>query len=1137
MAGSRKTVTVLFADVSGSTALGERLDPESLRRVLQRYFEMVRGIVGAHGGTVEKFIGDAAMAVFGIPVLHEDDALRAARTAVRIRSSLQALNEELEQEWGVRLEVRIGLQTGEVVADEAPAETLVTGDAVNVAARLQQQAAPGEILIGDRTHALIRQAAVAEHVGALGLRGKVEPVRAFRLDDVRPGAEAIARRVDTPLVARDREYVLLRQAFDRAVAGPACHVVSILGAAGVGKSRLVHEFVRTVRATATVVRGRCLPYGEGVTFRPVTEIVAQLAGVHEGELPAEIRRKVGALLESHHETMAVADRVSAALWRVGTPGSTEETFSAVRTLLEVTARRGPVVAVIDDLQWAEPTLLDLVEYLADWTGEVPLLLVCVARPELLDLRPGWGGGKKNAATAYLESLSDADAHALVANALGEAALPASVEKRVVDAAEGNPLFLEEVLAMLMDSGLVERSGERWVFRGDLNSIRVPASIEALLAARIDGLPAEARQIVQRAAIVGKAFAIAPVSALSSDHSPDSVRRIVLDLTRRELLRRDPPSGDRTDRYRFRHALIREAAYGGIPKQLRAELHERLADWLASADLSSAGVEETEGYHVEQAFRYRAELGPLDSTAKQLAARAARLLVRAAQDAEGVYAYAEARRHFERVGALLERVPQLAGHLDVTLDGVFGSAAESAYRAGDHDAAVSLAQRALAALGDEYDRVRAALLTERLGRYYWQTGDSDAARLAYERAVRLIPADPPSAAGARVLAASAQILMLNSKYEESQRQCEAAIRVARAAGAKAEESHALNTLGVATSYLGDTRTGLRHLRRALQIAIEANSQEDIDRAHGNLGEQLRWNGNHEEALAVHVEGAMASGRRGWDDMRHFQLAGATETALLIGRWSQADELSRAALYGGVSGLTAKNVQLVRAELEIARGDFDAATATLAELPRSGPRAFGGYYRPHLFACLAQIAMSEGRLDEARGHVWEGFSLLGDVRHPAVLELVTVGLRVLGDRAAVARADRDERTVDSIRQEAAEMAARVDPIVAPLRGAPSPSPEPLANAFLCEAELMRIEGRSDPQIWARVAAAWDAYDAPYRAAYARFREAEADLAAAQLTGARRAIEEARRVARKLGAKPLEAAIDELAGRLPVGSAANR
>jgi hypothetical protein len=270
------------------------------------------------------------------------------------------------------------------------------------------------------------------------------------------------------------------------------------------------------------------------------------------------------------------------------------------------------------------------------------------------------------------------------------------------------------------------------------------------------------------------------------------------------------------------------------------------------------------------------------------------------------------------------------------------------------------------------------------------------------------------------------------------------------------------------------------------------------------------------------------------MRHFQLAGATETALITGRWAQADELSREALFGGVTGLTAKNVHLVRAELEIARGEFDAAAATLADLPRSGPRAGGGYYRSHLFASLAQIAMSGGQLDEARILVREGFSLLGDVRHPAVLELVTVGLRVLGDIAAVARADHDQRAVESVRREAVEMAQRGLSIVGPLHGAPAPSPEPLANELQCSAELTRIDGRSDPQVWSRVARAWDEFGAPYRVAYARFREAEANLALGQIPEARHVIDEARALVRELGAKPLEAAIEDLAQQLPVGSA---
>jgi class 3 adenylate cyclase len=489
----RKVVTVLFADVTGSTALGERLDPEALRGLMNRYFARIRAVIEAHGGTVEKFIGDAVMAVFGIPQVHEDDALRAVRAAWDIREALAALNAELETERGMTIRFRTGVNTGEVVAGEpGSGSTLVTGDTVNTAARLEQAAPPGEILLGRLTHSLVRDAVDAEPVDAVDAKGKAEPVEAFRLTGVHAGAEGRARHLDAPLVGRERELDRLASAYRSAVADQACTLFTLLGSAGVGKSRLTAEFLASVAGEARILRGRCLSYGEGVTYWPVGEIVRSAADITDADDAAAALEKVRLLLGDAREADTIAGRVGAGIGLTAEAAPKEDVAWAVRRLLERLASDRPLVVVVEDIHWAEPTLLELIEHVADWSRGAAILLLCTARPELLDDRPDWGGGKLNATTLLLEPLGG-DATARLIEALpGGAALPATVVDRVMTAAEGNPLYVEELLGMLVDDGLLraDPAGD-WHAGAGLEAVHIPPSITLLLAARLERLaPAE-----------------------------------------------------------------------------------------------------------------------------------------------------------------------------------------------------------------------------------------------------------------------------------------------------------------------------------------------------------------------------------------------------------------------------------------------------------------------------------------------------------------------------------------------------------------------------------------------------------------------------------------------------------------------
>ena len=577
----RKTVTVVFCDVTGSTALGERLDPEALRRTMGRYFEAIRTIVERHGGLVEKFIGDAVMAVFGIPAAHEDDALRAVRAVAEIQQRLAALGEEL----AVSLSFRTGVNTGEVVAGEG--ETLVTGDAVNVAARLEQAATPGEILIGAETLRLVRDAVIAEPVEPLELKGKREPVLAYRLEAVDPAAPGHLRRLDAPLVGRVREQRRLAAGFEDAVSERACHLFTLLGPAGVGKSRIVEQFLTDVADGADILRSRCLHYGDDITYWPLVELLVAMG--------AEPDAVIG-----------------------GSPAETQLTF---RRLLEERAFSRPQILLLDDLHWAESLFLDLVEHVADWSREAPILLLCVARPELLETRPGWGGGKLNATTILLEPLSSEDSGLLVERLASGSELPIEVRERIVAAAEGNPLFIEEMLAMASENG------------GGNRPFVIPPSIQALLQARLDRLASHEREVISCGAVEGQVFHGTAVLELAEGTSKPEIPTSLLSLVRKELIRPDRSAFTNDEAFRFRHLLIRDAAYDSLPKGLRADLHERFAHWLEDqGDLVE--LDEIVGYHIEQAHRNRAELDAADPRLGEIAPLAATRFQRAARVALG-----------------------------------------------------------------------------------------------------------------------------------------------------------------------------------------------------------------------------------------------------------------------------------------------------------------------------------------------------------------------------------------------------------------------------------------------------------------------------------------------------------------------
>jgi len=605
---SRKIVTVLFCDLVDSTPLGERLDPEILRMVMSRYFDAMREPLERHGGTVEKFVGDAVMAVFGIPKVHEDDALRAIRAATEMREALGPLNEELRERPGVEIQIRIGINTGDVMAGDLGGDVPVaTGDTMNVAARLEQSAAPGQIVIAAETYRLVQDAVLVDGLDPISLKGKSAPVAAYRLREVIAGVEGRTRRLDSPMVGRIRPLNLLLQAYEGASADRTCQLVTILGTAGVGKSRLVEEFVGAV-GPAAVARGHCPPYGEGISLAPVLEAARQATGLTELETPDAVRTNLTTLLAGDDEGPTVAERI-AQLLAGGEGASQEDTFWAIRRFFGALARDRTLVLVFDDIQWGESMFLDLLEHVADWSRDAAIVLVAMARPELLELRPGWGGGKQNAAAITLEPLSTEECDALIANLLGAAEIDEDTRRRITDAAGGTPLFVEEMLAKLIDDDLLVRDGDRWVAAGDLSEVPVPPTITALLAARIDRLTDGERAVLERAAIAGDAFFAGAVRRLSPEGDGDHLDGDLLGLVRKDLIRPMSSTIPGQDAFRFRHLLIRDAVYDAMPKELRAQLHGAFADWLQAVAGDATGEQdEAVGFHLEQMNRFREELG-------------------------------------------------------------------------------------------------------------------------------------------------------------------------------------------------------------------------------------------------------------------------------------------------------------------------------------------------------------------------------------------------------------------------------------------------------------------------------------------------------------------------------------------------
>jgi class 3 adenylate cyclase/Flp pilus assembly protein TadD len=917
---SRKTVTIVFADPKPVSIDDAPIGPEALRDVMSRYFRQMQGVLERHGATVEKFIGDAVMAVFGLPIRHEDDALRAVRAAAGMQAALPELNAAFEAQWGVTLGNHIGVNTGEVVAgDPSLGQRLVSGDTVNVAARLEQAAGSAEVLLGDLTYRLVRGAVVVEPVAPLTLKGKAEPVPAYRLTGVHERAEGFERRNDAPMIGRDQEMEQLRARLAQAVAVRACRMVTVVGDAGVGKSRLLAEFIKERAEAATVIRGRCLPYGEGITFWPLREAVRDAAAIDPNDAADEARAKLTRLVPDPEVVRRLASAIglSTDLYPV------EEVVWAARKFLEGLAGSRPVIMVVDDIQWASPTFLDLIGSLIESIADASVLLLCTSRHGLLEAHPDWATDGDNL-RIILEPLTEADAGRVVQGLLGGTALPDEVQARIAQGAAGNPLFVEQLLSMLVDNGTLRQEEGGWEVAGDLGQLDVPPTIQALLAARIDLLHGEERAVIEPASVIGQTFARAAVAELAPEPIQPEIDTELDALTRKQLIGQLEPTSDDEVTYRFPNILIKDAAYNGLLKRARAEFHERFVDWAEEINLRQGRgqeFEEIQGYHLEQAHRYLTELGTVDDHARILGERASVKLASAGRRAFGRGDVRAAVNLLRRAANTLpaDQLPHLRLLPDL---------GEALMETGDFDEAelvLNTAQAGAQAIGDASLAAEAQLVRLLVEQYSFEGQDwSGRVVAAIDAATPIFEHDAyhPGLA----LAARLQVGLHGTanRYGQAAAASLQVIDHARAAGDARLEGRGAGSYAISALY-GPTPVG-----EAIERSEELVAQMSGDR---------RTEGKLCRSLAV------LYAMRG-----DFDKARATYT--------HAEGLLQE-----LGGYVAASGSLESAQIEVLAGDLTAAEAALrrdyAALEAMGER----YVLSSVAGLLARVLYEQGRFDEA------------------------------------------------------------------------------------------------------------------------------------------------------------------------------
>jgi class 3 adenylate cyclase/tetratricopeptide (TPR) repeat protein len=881
----RRLVSVLFADLVGFTTLSERRDAEDVRELLTRYFDTARQLVGRYGGVVEKFIGDAVMAVWGSPAAQEDDAERAVRAALDLVEAVAALGAGVG---APDLRARVGVLTGKAaVTLGAEGQGMVAGDLVNTAARIQAAAEPGTVLVGEATRRASEAAVIYQDAGQHRLKGKTEPVplwRALRVVAGRGGAQRSAG-LEAPFVGRERELRLIKELFHATAEERRAQLVSVAGIAGIGKSRLAWEFFKYIDGLRQEIwwhRGRCLAYGEGVTYWALAEMVRGRAGILEGEEPTAALGKLHAAIEQHipdpEDRHWIQPRLAQLLGlQELVIREREDLFSAWRRFFELLGEQGPAVLVFEDLQWADAALLDFIEYLLDWSRSHPLFVVILARPELAERRPSWGAAKRGATSLYLEPLSQGAMRELLGGLVP--GLPTTLQDQIMERAEGVPLYAVETVRMLLDRGLLSQAGSEYRVTAAIQTLDVPETLHGLIAARLDNLTAVERRLLQDAAVLGKTFTIEALRALSGLAEPE-LEPLLAGLVRKELLsiQADPRSPER-GQYGFVQELVRTVAYTTLARKDRAARHLAAAAWLET----SWGAKPEEIVEVVAAHYLEAwQATPDETDAQELKGKARGLLVRAGERAAALAASEEAQRYFEQAAELADQPLEQARLLE--------RAGEMAWTGGNRKLAGAHFTRAIdlfEAAGLTHSAARASA---RLAEVDWAVGRLEPALERMEAAYRVLQAEEADADLATLAAQLGRLHFFKGELDIAAERIEAALELAESLWLPEVLSQALNTKGVIAAVRGRSEEALGLMSHALRVALENDLPSAALRAYFNVSDSLCRRDRYDEALEDARQGldlARKLGDRIWESALLTELICALS---LIGQWGEALHLA-------------------------------------------------------------------------------------------------------------------------------------------------------------------------------------------------------------------------------------------------------
>jgi class 3 adenylate cyclase/tetratricopeptide (TPR) repeat protein len=957
----RKVVTVFFADLVGFTGRAEQLDPEDVRAMLSPYYARLRSEIERFGGTVEKFIGDAVMAVFGAPVAHEDDPERAVRAALAVREAVQELNEGNP---ALDLHVRIAVNTGEAVValDARPSEgeAMVAGDVVNTAARLQTAAPVDGILVGETTYRATERAIEYAESAPVEAKGKSEPIPVWEALEARArfGVD-VSQRGGASLVGRREELDLLLDTLARAERERVPQLLTLVGVPGIGKSRLVWEFAQAVDADPDLVvfwrQGRSLPYGEGVAFWALGEMVKAQAAILETDsaeaAEAKLKETVAELVpdEATGGWLASHLRPLVGLAEEGDAGGDrrDEAFSAWRRFFEALAERRPLVLVFEDLHWADDNLLDFVDYLVDWATDSPLLVIGTARPELLERRPGWGGGKSNAATVSLSPLSEEEIARLLASLLGQAVMPAETQAPLLARAGGNPLYAEEYARMVQERGI------------DAGNAALPETVQGIIAARLDALAPEDKALVQDAAVLGKVFWSGALAAMSGIQRW-TVEERLHGLERKEFVRRDRRSSVASEtEYAFRHVLVRDVAYGQVPRAARAEKHRLAAEWIEALSADREDRAEMLAHHYARALEFARAAG---QSADGFADRARVAFREAGDRAYALSALGAASDFYKDALELWPEDDPGRGELMLRY-------ARSLFLWSSADVVDILEEaRDMLLAGGGGDLASEAEIT--LGHFYWFRSERDLATPHFEEALRLIADAPPSRSKVFVLSESARFSMLGDEDARAVALAREALGLIDELGLDALRAPSLNALGVARVKLGD-RGGLADIERAIEITADSPSPERT-RAIVNLASTLGELGELEESIALHEQGLREALKSGPPEFVRWLEAERAWDEYLTGRWSEAESHAEdflAQVEAGHGHPMEMASREVRAFIRLGNGDVPGATSDSQRVLDMARAAQDSQVLLPALAFHAHLVFATGQRDDAVALVGE------------------------------------------------------------------------------------------------------------------------------------------------------------------------